>query len=112
MEYSSDFVPEKIWWPGYVNRLRSGSWYDHQADTANWPILYLDEIGACRDTSGYVAEQLYVTLGQRERKWTIITTNLTMDQLGSIDERIVSRCVRNGGIVVEVNTVPFSSRHV
>lgn len=104
------YVPQKIWWPGFVNKLRGGDHYDVLEDTGRWPLLFLDEIGASRDTTGFVADQLYTILAQRDHRWTIITTNLTMDALAKVDERIVSRCFRYDGIVVETNTVPFSQR--
>ncbi len=110
LETRSEWLTQKIWWPSFVNELRAGEAFEKLADTRKWPLLYLDEVGASRDTTGFVADQLYLILAQREKKWTIITTNLTFDQFVQLDERISSRCTRNEGIVVEVNTAPFSSR--
>lgn len=106
-----EFYIQKIWWPGFINELRAGrESYERLKDTSRWPLLYLDEIGATRDTTGFVADQLYVITAQRENKWTIVTSNLTFAQIGEVDTRIASRCLRNDGIVVEINTVDYSTR--
>lgn len=105
-----EFSPRRLWWPDFVNRLRAGHAYEEIADIRNWPLLVVDEIGASRDTTGFVADQLYYMLAQRECKWTVITSNLTLDAFTNIDERITSRAFRNDGIFIEVNTVPYNTR--
>lgn len=111
MPRTQQFFCKKLWWPGYINELRKGDSYDELADTQKWPLVYVDEIGATRDTTGYVADQLYVLLAQRDKKWTIITTNLTLEQISAMDNRIFSRCLRNNGIVIEVKAVDFNTRN-
>lgn len=104
------FTPRRIWWPEFVVQLRAGNAYEEIADVRNWPLLAVDEIGASRDTTGFVADQLYFMLAQRECKWTVVTSNLTMEQFTKMDERITSRAYRNDGIVINVNTIPYGSR--
>jgi DNA replication protein DnaC len=106
-----DYFMLPVWWPELLNELRDGKAYERVSDMAKkWPLLVLDEIGASRDTTGYAGEQLYTLLARREKKWTVITTNLSMQELGVLDNRIASRCFRNDGIVVETNTVDFNQR--
>jgi len=108
--FKASFNPRRIWWPDFVNQLRAGNAYEEIADVRSWPLLAVDEIGASRDTTGFISDQLYFMLAQRERKWTVLTSNLTMEQFTKMDERITSRALRNDGVLIEVKTVPYGSR--
>lgn len=52
------YLPEFIYWPDFVDRLRSGDAYEHFNDLKNWPVLALDDIGAERDSTGFASEKL------------------------------------------------------
>ncbi len=74
-------------------------------------FLVLDDIGAKRDKSGFGADKLDTVLAARsERKWTLITSNLSVAELAAIDSRIASRLCRGGSVVVEVNVPDYSLR--
>ena len=75
-----------------------------------WPVLFLDDIGAERDTTGFASEQLNTLIGARSDRWTILTSNLSLENLGSIDPRIADRIIRRPNIFVEVNTKSHSLR--
>jgi DNA replication protein DnaC len=106
-----DWSPHKIYWPAFVLSLRSGEAYSKVSDMARWPMLYLDDICAERDTTGFAAEQLCTLLGQRQSKWTIITSNRTVAQIAEMDVRLADRIVREpGNELVEVNTVSYAMR--
>ena len=70
----------------------------------DWPVLFLDDIGAERDTTGFASEQLNTLIGCRADKWTILTSNLFLEQLGLIDLRIADRIIRAPNHFIEVNT--------
>jgi DNA replication protein DnaC len=76
----------------------------------SWPVLFLDDIGAERDSTGFASENLNTLIGCRANRWTIITSNLMLEQLAAIDPRISDRMIRKPNIVVEVNTVSHSLR--
>lgn len=107
---NADFLPHLIWWPKMVNDLRSGVGFPLLGDLGKWPLVVLDEIGADRDTTGFVTDRLYFALAQRDRRWTVITTNLSFTKIREMDERIASRAFRNDGVVVEVDTEDFYTR--
>ncbi len=56
------------------------------------PLLILDDLGAHSSTP-WAAEKLFQLINHRynHRLPTVITTNLTMDELDSLDERLASR---------------------
>lgn len=106
------FVPQVIYWPDFIQQLRGGNGYALRDDAKTWPVLLLDDIGAERDPSGYAAEELNTLLGCRMNKWTLITSNKTLESLKAIDARIASRLVRGQNICVEVNTQDFAERQL
>lgn len=98
-----------IYWPRMVQDLRAGDAYDQIRDMAKWPVLFLDDIGAERDTTGFASEQLNTLLGQRDGKWTILTSNLGLADIAAIDPRLADRLLR-GNEVVDVRTESYSLR--
>lgn len=106
------FVAQKIYWPSFVSELRAGTAFEHLQDLMIWPVLLLDDIGAERDTTGFASEQLNMLLGRREGKWTILTSNLSLENLGQIDPRIADRIIRKPNLFVEVDTKSYSLREI
>lgn len=104
------YLPQKIFWPDFVQRLRSGNAYGFRDDLKRWPVLFLDDIGSERDPSGFAAEELVTLLGMRIGKWTLTTSNLMMNAIEDIDVRLANRLVRGQNIVVEMDTIPYSMR--
>ena len=89
----TEFHVTPIYWPRMVSDLKSGL-FERSRDAARWPILMLDDVGAERDPSGFAMEQLNTILGQREGKWTLITSNLTLRQIAENEPRIADRIIR------------------
>lgn len=73
-------------------------------------MVDLDDNGAERDTTGFASEQLNTLLGCRADKWTILTSNLSLSQLGDIDPRIADRMIRSPNIIVQLSTISHSLR--
>lgn len=99
-----------VYWPEFVQGLRAGDLFTKRTDMHAWPVVFLDDIGAERDASGFASDELNTLLGTRTGKWTIITANLNFKKLAAIDERIASRIVRDNNLVVQVNTEDYSLR--
>ena len=76
----------------------------------DWPYLFLDDVGAERDTTGFASEQLCTLLGTREGKWTMITSNLSVAEFASLDTRIASRMFRGGSKAIEIDAKDYSTR--
>lgn len=109
--YEIQFSESRVYWPGFIEQLRNGDGYDQLIDMRQWPVLFLDDIGAERDTTGYAAERLNTLLGTRVGKWTIITSNLNLEQLAKIDGRISDRIIREpGNVFIELDTVSYGIR--
>ena len=107
---NSHYSERSYFWPDFVQSLRAGNAFDIRTDMGKWPLLFLDDIGAERDPSGFAAEELNTLLGRRVGKWTILTSNLTIDRLRSIDERITSRMIRGRNICVGVKAQDYATR--
>lgn len=109
-----DYFDEVIYWPEMVGRLRDTT--DNGGKTkfremARWPVLFLDDIGSDRDQTGFATEQLVALLGQREKRWTILTSNLTLNQLASLDTRISDRIIReNGNEYIDLDCMSYALR--
>ena len=104
------YVAKWFYWPDFVDELRSGNAYEQFNDLKKWPLLFLDDIGAERDPSGFAAEKLNTLLGCRMDRWTILTSNKDFDALAAVDGRISSRLIRGQNICVGIKTQDFSTR--
>lgn len=109
------YQPSKTYWPAFIEELRvrmgEGLGSRNFLDLFDWPVVFIDDLGAERDTTGFSAEKANVLLGSRVGKWTIITSNLNVEQLAGIDTRIADRIVREpGNRFIEARTIPFSKR--
>ncbi len=75
----------------------------------NRPIC-VDDIGSEYITD-YSKSKLLEFLNRRENHWTVITANMSLEQISDqLDPRIASRMLRHGSVVVEVDTQDFSLR--
>jgi DNA replication protein DnaC len=98
------FVP----WIKVCKMLREGEyrWFDDLCDEL---LLYLDDIGSEHHTD-FIAAKLYELLSIRVPKWTVITANLSLQQLSDVDGRIASRMIRGESVVVDVDVPDFNLR--
>lgn len=107
----AQFLHSPVYWPEFVQQLRAGNAFDLRTDMKRWPVLFLDDVGAERDNSGFAAEELNTLLGCRTGRWTLITSNLDIASLRHIDQRIGDRLVRGNNRCVGVNTVSYTTRN-
>ena len=98
------------YWPRFVAELKAGEAFAVMRDMATWPVLFLDDIGAERDTSGFTTEQLNTLLGQRVDRWTILTSNLLLPQLAAAEPRIADRIIRRPNLRAELNCTSYARR--
>lgn len=105
-----DYLPKVIFWPDFVHELRAGHAFDMRNEMKRWPVLFLDDIGAERDPSGFAADELNTLLGCRVGKWTLLTSNKDIDGIKAIDGRIASRLIRDQNICVAIKTRDFATR--
>ena len=104
------WTPHVVYWPRFVQQLRSGDAFKKRDDMLRWPVLCLDDVGSERDKTGFASEELMTLLGCRVGRWTLLTSNLDLDGIGAIDERIADRMIRVPNVCCEINTVSFAVR--
>jgi len=104
------FYPGQFcYWPSVSAKLSCGEGYDILDELAREKFVVFDEIGSDRDPSGNIRNCLAQTLCSRVGKWTLITSNKTLAQVGAdIDTRIASRMVRDGSRVKVVKLPDYS----
>lgn len=75
-------------------------------------LLVIDDIGAEHGKNRELsASKLYELLCARQGKWTVITANLSTEQIGALlDARIASRLLRDGSRVIEADTTDYNMR--
>lgn len=104
-----------IFWPEYIERLRDGmkdgNGLKYFLDMIRWPFAVLDDIGAGRDATGFASDKLNTLLAGRVGKWTIITSNLSLDGIAQIDTRIASRIIREpGNLYIDLDVKDYGLR--
>lgn len=103
---ASEIVHAQTWrWATAVNKyMRAGDYgiVDHLCDLR---LLLIDDVGS-EHMSDYTNKELLRVLENRLDKWTIITTNKTMDEISdTVDMRISSRLKRGRNVVVNMFNV-------
>lgn len=99
------------WGNAINNRMLKGD-YDFLEDMRDYSFFAIDDIASEYERHRELsASKLYNVLEARLGKWTVVTANLSLDQIGSsLDTRIASRMLRNESVVVDVNVEDYSLR--
>jgi len=86
-------------WPSVCDGFKSGE-YGVLDDCFKAGMLVVDDVGAEHDPSRNAADKLCQLLSKREKKFTLITTNVIPGLWAErFDERISDRFFRNSTIV-------------
>ncbi len=99
------------WGNAVNNRMLKGD-YDFLEDMRSYDFFAIDDIlSEYEKHRALSASKLYNVLEARLGKWTVITANVGLQQIGEhLDPRIASRMLRNGGVVVDVEVVDYNLR--
>lgn len=74
-------------------------------------LAIIDDIGAEHDPRKFGVSKLLEILNARRDKWTVMTSNLTLEQIHEhLDARLASRLIRDGSKVIEINCPDFNLR--
>lgn len=99
------FVDVVLWsWPELLDHFKSGNWdsIDTMFDTT---VLIIDELGGGHDPTTVGVDKLCQVLSRREKRWTLITTNITPEHWqDKFDRRIASRL--NAAQWIDLSGVP------
>lgn len=95
-------------WLKIARMLREGEyrWFE---DLFTLDLLIVDDAGAEYQT-GFIASKLYELLSERVRRWTVLTSNLSLKAIGDLDLRIASRMIRHNSVVVDVDVPDWNLR--
>ena len=101
------------WGNAINNRMLRGE-YDFLEDMRGYSFFVIDDIASEYDRHRELsASKLYNVLESRLKKWTVITANLSLEQIGAkLDARIASRMIRGHSTVVDVDVVDFNLRSI
>jgi len=107
--FKGDYDPVKLYWPKFVDKLRDGGHYGLLSASYDWPFAYLDDVCA-ESMTEFSTEKLHNLMGSRCGKWTIVTSNKSLEQIAQLDSRISSRMIRDGANIVEAHTLDYNLR--
>jgi DNA replication protein DnaC len=97
-------------WRRFCAEVRCGSFGRIEDICDDWFVV-IDDVGSEHDPNGFVASMIDRVFNERQKKWTLITSNFNFQQIAErIDSRVASRMIRNGGKIVECDAVDFSLR--
>lgn len=103
--------PVSLWMTvtAFAERVRAD--FNYTERLANDYLVAIDDIGAARDQTTFIAEALYRLLNARLGKWTLLTTNFSLPEIAkTIDERVASRLIRGGNQFHEITAGDYSLR--
>lgn len=103
--FSYAFIRER----DFDSELRGGNWTIARM-FERMDFVVFDDLGSTRDTSGLLANAIAEFVAVRERRWTLWTTNLTLEQVREIDPRIASRLIRDGNRFVRIEAEDYALR--
>lgn len=90
-------------WRKLCASVREGN-YGWVEDLCEDWFVVLDDIGTEYDSSGHLASVLDRIIAGRKKKWTVLTVNLSLEQISEkLDPRIASRMLRDGGQIVDMS---------
>lgn len=97
-------------WVDYCRRFQAREETAGRLRTAvDAKLLVIDDIGAEHQTAAVVG-QLHGLLHSRLGRWTIITSNLSIEHWQAIDARISSRLIRGANRHLQCDTLDFATR--
>jgi DNA replication protein DnaC len=93
-------------WPSVVDGFQKRKDFNAVDRLMLANVLFLDDIGAEHDPSGFAREQIYLILSRREFRWNFLTTNYAPSEWAEkFEQRIASRLFRNAE-QIDLSQVP------
>lgn len=99
-----------VTWTRIATNLREGEYRWLEDFILPEQLLIVDDIGSEYKTD-FIVAKLFEILNRRIGRWTVLTANLSLEQIGlSFDPRIASRMIRDGSKVVDVDVPDWNLR--
>ena len=89
--------PEFCDWATFLDEMRGSRPAQKIKELQNMGLLVIDDIGAENGTE-WAAEKLLMLLNARRNKPTVITSNLTLEEIANNNQRIASRLLGGGKV--------------
>lgn len=102
--------PRCVWLHAHEfgDRMKAGEWDLPEYLQADYCVV-LDDLGAARDKSDFLADALYRLADRRMHRWTVWTTNLTLADIRErLDARISSRLIRDENAIVSITAKDYA----
>lgn len=99
-----------LYWPDFVDEMKTGDYSRGKDLREDWFVV-IDDIGAEHAVTANANKQLSSILDKRIGKWTVITSNKSLEQIkNEMDTRIASRLLRNGAALMHVEVPDYNDR--
>lgn len=109
----ADRRPDCVWLDStrFADRLLACREFDLPEYLARDFLVAYDDLGAARDKSDFLADALYRLCNHRLARWTIFTTNLTLEEISTrIDDRVASRLIRDRNLGLSLKAGDYALR--
>lgn len=94
-----------VFWPRFLDVLKNGQW-ESVEEHFHADVSVLDDVGAGHDPSKMGVDKLCQILSLREKRWTLVTTNVKPSEwVEKFDLRTASRFTRSSTII-DLSGVP------
>lgn len=101
-----------ISWRSFMDSQREGNFSEIET-IVRLPFAIIDDFGAEHDPNGFAKSRLDRIADERLGKWTVFTSNLSLEQIANkIDPRISSRMLRGSSVVIQVDAPDFNIRNL
>ena len=98
-------------WPTAAKRMLDRRQWDLVDCMIEDDCCIIDEVECESDSKGILRDKLCNIAERRLGKWTVITSNLSLEGIAAkLDQRISSRMLRGGNVVVDVDVLDYNLR--
>jgi DNA replication protein DnaC len=108
-EFQSLGESRLILWPKFIERQLDGQWGEMQG-IRETPFMVVDDLGREKGPPAFNAARADEVAESRLGKWTVFTSNKTLQQIADTDKRVASRMLRNGSATIDINVPDFNLR--
>lgn len=97
-------------WPDAIVEMKNGDYSGVSMLREDWFVV-LDDVASEQSKGDFATSKLFEILNARIGLFTVITANLTFEEISRrMDGRIASRLLRNGSVVHELTCEDYNIR--
>ena len=95
-------------WRTLLSETYDGAWGQLEDLRDNWFVVIDDLLGASDPRA--LGNSITDRLAERDGRWTVLTSNLSIEAIAEKDRRLASRMVRGRNVAIQIGTVDYSLR--